>query len=258
MRLDAREQWQAGGSVSLTMPAKAAKADAPKEAPKAAPVKEVTAASKKAVRASPGCLVLRVAPAPASGCPAAEGLPLPAGRDPAGWIRTVKSPQSRCYSGLVGGRALGDARSWIRVGGLRVRGLRLISLRRSRPLVSPPEQKKNAESINSRLALVMKSGKYMLGYKSTLKSLRKGVSKLVIIANNCPPLRKSEIEYYAMLAKTGVHHYTYVAHTRTRTQTPDTRVLLYGGWARSGWVLHFGSRDYSCIGTTDPFRENVA
>merc|ERR1712071_9727 len=26
--------------------------------------------------------------------------------------------------------------------------------------------------------------------------------------NNTPPLRKSEIEYYAMLAKTGVHHYT--------------------------------------------------
>jgi ribosomal protein L30E len=32
-------------------------------------------------------------------------------------------------------------------------------------------------------------------------------AKLVIISNNCPPLRKSEIEYYAMLAKTGVHHY---------------------------------------------------
>ncbi|KAJ9539164.1 hypothetical protein OSB04_031897 [Centaurea solstitialis] len=29
--------------------------------------------------------------------------------------------------------------------------------------------------------------------------------KLIIISNNCPPLRKSEIEYYAMLA--GVHHY---------------------------------------------------
>ena len=38
-------------------------------------------------------------------------------------------------------------------------------------------------------------------------SCRSGKSKLVIIANNTPPLRKSEIEYYAMLAKTGVHHY---------------------------------------------------
>ena len=47
-----------------------------------------------------------------------------------------------------------------------------------------------------------------LGYKTTLKSLRSGKSKLVIISNNIPPLRKSEIEYYAMLAKdTGVHHY---------------------------------------------------
>merc|ERR1711981_27385 len=66
--------------------------------------------------------------------------------------------------------------------------------------------KKSNESINARLALVMKSGKYVLGYKQTLKTLRNGKSKLVIIANNTPPLRKSEIEYYAMLAKTGVHH----------------------------------------------------
>ena len=70
-----------------------------------------------------------------------------------------------------------------------------------------------------------------------LKSLRSGKSKLVIISNNCPPLRKSEIEYYAMLAKTGVHHYsgsassrepipvsTYTPrHLRTVRTRPDTR-----------------------------------
>merc|ERR1712008_603766 len=67
---------------------------------------------------------------------------------------------------------------------------------------------KTVESINSRLALVMKSGKFCLGYKKTLDTLRMGKAKLVIIANNTPPLRKSEIEYYAMLAKTGVHHYS--------------------------------------------------
>ena len=33
-------------------------------------------------------------------------------------------------------------------------------------------------------------------------------AKLVLISSNCPPLRKSEIEYYAMLAKTAVHHYS--------------------------------------------------
>lgn len=70
------------------------------------------------------------------------------------------------------------------------------------------KSKKTQESINSRLALVMKSGKYFLGYKQTIKTLRQGKAKLVIIANNTPPLRKSQIEYIAMLAKTGVHHYS--------------------------------------------------
>merc|ERR1712071_309712 len=78
----------------------------------------------------------------------------------------------------------------------------------SRMSAAQKKQKKSIESINSRLALVMKSGKYCLGLRQTLNTLRQGKSKLVIIANNTPPLRKSEIEYYAMLAKTGVHHYT--------------------------------------------------
>lgn len=38
--------------------------------------------------------------------------------------------------------------------------------------------------------------------------IRHGKAKLVILANNCPVLRKSEIEYYVMLAKIGVHHYS--------------------------------------------------
>ncbi|XP_057845532.1 large ribosomal subunit protein eL30 [Cryptomeria japonica] len=67
--------------------------------------------------------------------------------------------------------------------------------------------KKTHENINSRLALVMKSGKYTLGYKTVLHSLRSSKGKLIIISNNCPPLQKSEIEYYAMLAKIGVHHF---------------------------------------------------
>ena len=83
------------------------------------------------------------------------------------------------------------------------------------------KSKKTADSINSRLALVMyvdeyldrlsrmlillrcrKSGKVTLGYKSTLKTLRSGKAKLVIIAGNTPPLRKSLLEYYSMLSKT--------------------------------------------------------
>ena len=69
-------------------------------------------------------------------------------------------------------------------------------------------QKKQQDSMNSRLKLVMKSGKAILGYKAAIKSLRKSKSRMILIASNCPPLRKSEVEYLSMLAKTPVHHYT--------------------------------------------------
>ena len=159
------------------------------------------------------------------------------------------------------------------------------------PACCAPQAKKAkaGEGINSRLQLVMKSGKYTLGYKTVLKCLRSGkgarrtglaarrrvraagrgdagaaaarppipeglgvvcrgsravaprrreqgahtptaaraapraAAKLVIISNNCPPLRKSEIEYYAMLAKAGVHHYSGSA----RPHAP-------GGWQWRG------------------------
>ena len=41
-------------------------------------------------------------------------------------------------------------------------------------MVAVKKSKKSQESINSRLALVMKSGKFTLGYKTTLKTLRSG------------------------------------------------------------------------------------
>lgn len=68
-------------------------------------------------------------------------------------------------------------------------------------------KKKTTDNVNARLNLVMRSGKYTLGFKSTLKTLRSGKSKLILIASNTAPLRKSELEYYAMLAKCPVHHY---------------------------------------------------
>jgi large subunit ribosomal protein L30e len=54
----------------------------------------------------------------------------------------------------------------------------------------PPagKQKKSAENINARLAMVMKSGKYVLGYKQTLKTVRSGKAKLVILSANTPSL----------------------------------------------------------------------
>ena len=75
-------------------------------------------------------------------------------------------------------------------------------------MVAAKKITESLESISSGLQLVKKSGKYVLGYKQTLKMIRQGKAKLVILTSNCPALRKSEIEYYAMLAKTGVHHYS--------------------------------------------------
>ncbi|PRQ38629.1 putative 50S ribosomal protein L30e [Rosa chinensis] len=58
-------------------------------------------------------------------------------------------------------------------------------------MLAVKKNKKTHESINNRLGLVMKSGKYILG----LQDNHQHSSKLIIISNNCPPLRKSEIEY---------------------------------------------------------------
>jgi len=68
-------------------------------------------------------------------------------------------------------------------------------------------KKKTSENINARLALVMKSGKYTLGYSETMKNLRQAKAKLVIVSNNIPPIRKSEIEYYSMLSHADIYFY---------------------------------------------------
>lgn len=34
------------------------------------------------------------------------------------------------------------------------------------------------------------------------------IAKLIIVSNNCPALQKSKIEYYALLSKVNVHHYS--------------------------------------------------
>ena len=47
----------------------------------------------------------------------------------------------------------------------------------------------------------------LLGYRNTIKTLRQGQAKLVIIAKNCPAIRRTELEYYTMLAKADVHHF---------------------------------------------------
>lgn len=43
------------------------------------------------------------------------------------------------------------------------------------------KKKKTSDNLGARLTLVIKSGKYSLGYKSTIKTLRSGKCKLVLI-----------------------------------------------------------------------------
>ena len=165
--------------------------------------------------------------------------------------------------GVVGrGRRLGGRR-----GAANCRACGAALTRACVPAVACLEQKNNQESIAARLQLCVKSGKYTLGYRSTLKTLRSGkgaclrqccrvpclvachrgcrfrprahgllpatpaavytpmlprAAKLVMIADNCPPLRKSEVEYYAMLAKTVVHHYTGCASACPRPPSRAT------------------------------------
>ena len=68
-------------------------------------------------------------------------------------------------------------------------------------------KKTATESVNSKLALVMKSGKAILGYKSTIKALKKGLLKAILVASNTPSVIKAEINYYAHLADANVHSY---------------------------------------------------
>merc|ERR1712194_904036 len=62
-------------------------------------------------------------------------------------------------------------------------------------------------SINYKLKLVVQSGKFKIGYKNVIKTMRQGQAKLILISNNTPAIRRTELEYYAVLAKCDVHHY---------------------------------------------------
>merc|ERR1711990_538037 len=71
----------------------------------------------------------------------------------------------------------------------------------------PKKSKKTSETINQKLALVFKSGKANLGYRSVKKCIRRGAAQLIFIANNCPTIRKQEIEYLCMLQSIKMVHY---------------------------------------------------
>eukprot|EP00792_Barthelona_sp_PAP020_P004883 TRINITY_DN2395_c0_g1_i2.p1 TRINITY_DN2395_c0_g1~~TRINITY_DN2395_c0_g1_i2.p1 ORF type:complete len:110 (+),score=20.46 TRINITY_DN2395_c0_g1_i2:29-358(+) len=74
--------------------------------------------------------------------------------------------------------------------------------------MAPKGSKKYQQSINSRLSLVMKSGKAKLGIKQTFKAIRTGEAKVILLAANCPPLMKSQFHYYSMLNRIPVVNFS--------------------------------------------------
>ena len=64
--------------------------------------------------------------------------------------------------------------------------------------------------------------------------------KLIIISNNCPPLRKSEIEYYAMLVE--VHHYN--EQIVSYVSFDSIKIDRYKQDSRSSYNLDINSQQY--------------
>ena len=77
--------------------------------------------------------------------------------------------------------------------------------------------------------------------------VRMRAAKLIIISSNCPYTKKSEIEYYAMLSKTGVHHYSGSAPLAQWYGKADTRlgVSIPLGW--QGSCLGLPSENVFCM-----------
>ncbi|TNJ27709.1 Ribosomal protein L30 [Giardia muris] len=68
--------------------------------------------------------------------------------------------------------------------------------------------RKTQDSISLMLTLVVKSGRYALGTSQAVRYVRDGKAKLVFMADNCPPLVRSQVDYLCHLARTPVHVYT--------------------------------------------------
>ncbi len=54
-------------------------------------------------------------------------------------------------------------------------------------------------SLERELRNLIKTGKYYLGAKQTLKAMKLGKAKLVVMAENTPPEIREQVEYYARL-----------------------------------------------------------
>ncbi len=61
--------------------------------------------------------------------------------------------------------------------------------------------------IENELRAAIRTGKVIIGSNKTIKYLKLGKAKLVVIASNTPPHIKKDIKYYAKLSNTPVYEY---------------------------------------------------
>jgi len=64
-----------------------------------------------------------------------------------------------------------------------------------------------AVSFERALKDLLETGKYIIGSKRSLKALKLGQAKMIIMAENAPPSYKKKALYYAKLAKVPVYIY---------------------------------------------------
>lgn len=62
-------------------------------------------------------------------------------------------------------------------------------------------------SFENEIKVVLKTGKVEIGSNTTLKALKHGKAKLVVVASNADPRVKSDIEYYAKFSGTPIYKY---------------------------------------------------
>ena len=61
--------------------------------------------------------------------------------------------------------------------------------------------------VNKEIHQAVDTGKVILGSDKSVKAVKLGQAKLVILASNCPEVVRADITHYAKLANIPVHNY---------------------------------------------------
>ncbi|MDK6028540.1 50S ribosomal protein L30e [Ignisphaera sp. 4213-co] len=63
------------------------------------------------------------------------------------------------------------------------------------------------QSLDNLLKYVARTGKIVIGFNETLRYVKTGRVRFIVIASNIPESMKSDIEYYAKLSNVGIIEY---------------------------------------------------